>query len=41
MAFEPKFLFPGKGVVGMEDDHVVTSSGVKTVTLTAQELIRL
>jgi Xaa-Pro aminopeptidase len=41
MAFEPKFVFPGKGVVGLEDDYVVTSSGVERITLTEQELIRL
>jgi Xaa-Pro dipeptidase len=41
IAFEPKFVFPGKGVVGMEDDYVVTSSGVERITLTEQELIRL
>jgi Xaa-Pro aminopeptidase len=41
LAFEPKFVFPGKGVVGLEDDYVVTSSGVERITLTEQELIRL
>jgi len=41
MAFEPKFVFPGKGVVGMEDDYAVTSSGVERLTVTDQELIRL
>jgi Xaa-Pro dipeptidase len=41
LAFEPKFVFPGKGVVGMEDDYVVTSSGVERITLTEQELVRL
>lgn len=41
LAFEPKFVFPGKGVVGMEDDYVVTSSGVERLTLTEQVLIKL
>ena len=41
LAFEPKFVFPEKGVVGMEDDYLVTSSGVERITLTEQELIRL
>jgi len=41
IAFEPKFVFPGKGVVGMEDDYVVTSSGVERLTLTEQVLIKL
>ncbi len=41
MALEPKFVFPGKGVVGLEDDYVVTSSGVERLTLTEQVLIKL
>jgi len=41
LAFEPKFVFPGKGVVGMEDDYLVTSSGVERLTLTEQVLIKL
>jgi len=41
IAFEPKFVFPGKGVVGMEDDYLVTSSGVERITLTEQVLIQL
>lgn len=41
IAFEPKFVFPGKGVVGMEDDYLVTSSGVERLTLTEQVLINL
>jgi Xaa-Pro dipeptidase len=41
IAFEPKFVFPGKGVVGMEDDYVVTSSGVERITLTEQVLMKL
>ena len=41
IAFEPKFVFPGKGVVGMEDDYLVTSSGVERLTLTDQVLIKL
>jgi len=41
MAFEPKFVFPGKGVVGMEDDYLVTSSGVERLTLTEQVLIKV
>lgn len=41
VAFEPKFVFPGKGVVGMEDDYLVTRSGVERLTVSAQELIRI
>jgi Xaa-Pro dipeptidase len=41
IAFEPKFVFPGRGVVGMEDDYVVSSSGVERITLTEQKMICL
>jgi len=39
IAFEPKFIFPGKGVVGLEDDYLVTTSGVERITLTDQTVI--
>ena len=41
MAIEPKFVFPGKGVVGLEDDYLVTTSGIERVTLTDQVVFRL
>jgi len=41
IAYEPKFVFPGQGVVGMEDDYLVTPTGVERLTLTEQELIKL
>ncbi len=41
VAIEPKFIFPGRGVVGMEDDYLVTSGGLERLTLTDQSLIRL
>lgn len=31
-AFEPKFAFPDKGAVGIEDDYAVTDSGVERLT---------
>ncbi len=31
-AFEPKFAFPYKGAVGLEDDYAVTDSGVERLT---------
>jgi len=40
IAIEPKFIFPGKGVVGLEDDYLVTSSGLERITLTDQILMR-
>jgi Xaa-Pro aminopeptidase len=41
IALEPKFVFPGEGVVGLEDDYVVTSTGLERLTLTAQEVMRI
>jgi Xaa-Pro dipeptidase len=41
IALEPKFVFPGRGVVGMEDDYLVTPIGVERITVTDQELIRV
>ncbi len=37
-AFEPKFSFPGKGAVGIEDDFRVTSDGVERLTKFTDEL---
>jgi len=39
MALEPKFVFPGKGVVGLEDDYVMTTGGLERITLIEQALI--
>jgi Xaa-Pro dipeptidase len=41
IALEPKFVFPDKGVVGLEDDYLVTATGVERITLTDQTIIRL
>jgi Xaa-Pro aminopeptidase len=32
IALEPKLIFPGKGVVGIENTHVVTGEGLKQLT---------
>jgi Xaa-Pro aminopeptidase len=40
-AFEPKLVFPEKGVVGVEDLYVVCAHGVERLTLTGDELILL
>jgi len=32
IALEPKLIFPGKGVVGIENTHVVTGDGLKQLT---------
>jgi Xaa-Pro aminopeptidase len=34
IALEPKFVFPDKGVVGSEDDCLITEKGVERLTLT-------
>jgi Xaa-Pro dipeptidase len=41
IALEPKFVFPGKGVVGLEDDYLVTASGVERLTLIEQVLMKI
>ncbi len=41
VAVEPKFVFPGKGVVGLEDDYLVTASGLERLTLTDQIVFRI
>lgn len=40
-ALEPKFVFPGKGIVGIEDDYLVTAGGLERLTLTDQAVIRV
>ena len=41
LALEPKFVFPQKGLVGLEDDYLVTSNGLKRLARTHQDLIQL
>jgi len=38
-ALEPKFIFPGLGTVGIEDDYLVTSRGLERITFMEQEVI--
>lgn len=40
-AFEPKLVFPEKGVVGIEDLYLVSCHGVERLTLTDDHLIIL
>jgi Xaa-Pro aminopeptidase len=40
-ALEPMFVFPQQGIVGLEDDYLVTSEGLKRLTLTEQSLIQI
>jgi Xaa-Pro aminopeptidase len=41
LALEPKFVFPQIGVVGLEDDYVMTVDGLERLTLTNQSLIQI
>ncbi|MBW2513781.1 MAG: M24 family metallopeptidase, partial [Deltaproteobacteria bacterium] len=38
IALEPKLIFPGKGVVGVENTHVVTSEGLQPLTRYPDEI---
>ena len=40
-ALEPMFVLPEQGVVGLEDDYLVTSEGLKRLTITEQSLIQI
>lgn len=41
IALEPMFAFPDKGIVGLEDDYLVTATGVERLTFTDQTIIKL
>jgi Xaa-Pro aminopeptidase len=41
IAIEPKFSFPGIGVVGIEDTYLITESGFRRLTVTAQKLFQV
>jgi Xaa-Pro dipeptidase len=38
LALEPKLVFPGEGVVGIENTHIVTAKGLKQLTLFPDEI---
>jgi Xaa-Pro dipeptidase len=38
IALEPKLVFPGRGVVGVENTHVVTSDGLQQLTTYPEEI---
>ena len=38
IAVEPKFFFPGKGAVGLENTYLVTGTGVEKLTLSSEDL---
>jgi Xaa-Pro dipeptidase len=39
IALEPKAIFPGRGVLGIENTHVVTESGLERLTPFSDELV--
>ena len=39
IAVEPKFVFPGRGSVGIENMYAVTAGGFETITTAPEELI--
>lgn len=41
IALEPKAIFPGKGVVGIENTHVVTDSGLEQLGTAVEDIVRL
>ena len=41
IALEPKLVFPGKGVVGIENTHVVTPNGLDQLTHAEQQIVSI
>ena len=41
VAMEPKAIFPGRGVVGIENTHVVTAKGFERLTVYPDEIVYL
>ncbi|MCA0756778.1 Xaa-Pro peptidase family protein [Paenibacillus sp. N4] len=41
IAVEPKFTFPGQGVVGIENTYAITENGARAITYTPSGLIKL
>lgn len=41
IAIEPKFTFPGRGVVGIEDTYLITESGYEKLTVSRDGIRRL
>jgi Xaa-Pro dipeptidase len=39
IALEPKMIFPGKGVVGIENTHVVTPDGLRQLTCAEEQIV--
>lgn len=41
IAIEPKFTFPGRGVIGLENTYVVTENGCEALSLSSEEIIKI
>ena len=41
IAIEPKFTFPYKGVIGIENTYVVTENGLQALSYAPEEIIRI
>jgi len=41
IALEPMFVFPDGGIIGLEDDYLVTAVGVERLTLTEQTVLTI
>lgn len=41
IAIEPKFIYPGRGVIGLENTYVVTETGLESISLSSEELIQI
>ena len=39
VALEPKLIFPGEGVVGIENTHLVTDDGLEQLTKFPDEIV--
>jgi Xaa-Pro aminopeptidase len=38
LALEPKLIFPGKGVIGLENSHIVTKEGLEQINSFSEEI---
>lgn len=41
IAIEPKFTFPNRGVIGLENTYVVTDTGIMSLSLTSEDIIKI
>jgi Xaa-Pro aminopeptidase len=39
LALEPKLIFPGKGVIGLENSHIVTQNGLEQINGYTEEIV--